>query len=494
MKKARNYRRRQEMGADLVIKNGVVCTENGMFKGGLAVKDGIIQALGDDGSLPPADKIYDAKGNFIFPGIIEMHSHLGLDRQTPDCYARDLETETKAAAQGGITTVCTTTLYGDETMSDLLDSVLPNIKNLYSNIKFTATPGREDHIAEQRTMFERGSVAYKYMLVYRGEAARMFGNPEEGISTAYMYRGFSEIAKLGAPAFAMIHAEDPDLVEWITPFVEKENMSNLMAAYHKARPSMCEVVDISKAAYIANEVGCRLYTVHVSAKESVDQIEYFKAKGHDIVAETCIHYLLFDCHDEVFNDNEKYCKLAKVNPPIREKADQDRLWKALNDGTIECVGTDHVNYRLDNKLDKNKDFWKCICGCGDGMSVSLSLMFSEGVNKGRITIDTLRKVMSENPAKIFGLYPRKGTLAVGSDADIVIIDPRKEMVIDHNNSESTNEFSLYQDWKVKGVPVATFVNGDLVAENYKIVTEKPSGDWLNEPGLPVKIGRTHAGY
>ena len=482
------------MSADWVIKNGIVCTESGMFKGGLAIKDGVIQFLGEDGSLPEANRVYDAKGNFVFPGIIEMHAHLGLDRQTTECYARDLETETKAAAQGGITTVCTTTLFGDKPMSDLLDSVLDNIDNIYTDIKFTAVPGREEHIAEIPKMFDRGAVSYKYVLFYRGEAAKMFGYPEDGITTAYMYRGFSEIAKVGAPAFAMIHAEDPDLIEWITPFVQKEKTNNLIEAFHKARPSMCEVIDLCKAAYVAKEVGCRLYVVHISAKESVDHLEYFKSLGHDIVGETCIHYLLLTCRDKVFYDNEDYCKLAKVNPPIREKADQDRLWKALNDGAIECVGTDHVNYRLENKLDKNKDFWTTIAGCGDGMSVSLPLMFSEGVNKGRITIDTLRKVMSENPAKIFGLYPQKGTLAVGSDADIVIIDPKKEMVIDHKKSESTNEFSLYEGWKVKGVPVATFARGNLVAQDYKIVAKEPRGKWLNSSGLPTKVGRTLAGY
>jgi dihydropyrimidinase len=264
----------------------------------------------------------------------------------------------------------------------------------------------------------------------------------------------------------------------------KEKTNNLIAAFNKARPNMCEPIDLCKAAYIAHEVGCPLYQVHISSKETVDQLEYFKDKGFEITGETCIHYLMFGCYDDVFVDNEDYCKFAKVNPPIHERADLERLWKGLKDGVIECVGTDHVNYSLGTKLDK--DFWTTMAGCGDGMSVSLLLMFSEGVNKGRITIDTLRKVMCENPAKAFGLYPQKGTLAKGSDADVVVIDPNKEMVIDHKESESTNEFSLYQGWKVKGVPVATFARGNLVAENYRFVGTEPKGKLLSE-GLKTRV-------
>jgi len=466
------------MKFDLIIKNGVVCTESGMVKGGLAIKDGIIQAISPDAMLPEGEKVYDAKGNLIFPGVVEPHCHLGLDKMTRERFAKDLETETRAAAQGGITTVNTTTLFGSNPLSELFESALDGIGNIYTDVKFYVAPGSSEHIEEMPSMFKKGVVAFKFLLAYRGAGARMFGMAEGGLDTAYMYQGFSQIAKLGPPAFAMIHAEDPSLFEYLTPNVMKEKTNNPIAAFHKARPNMCEAIDLCKAAYIAHEVGCRLYQVHISAKETVDQLTYFKNKGFDITGETCIHYLMFGCNDEVFVNNEDFCKLAKVNPAIHERADMNRLWQGLNDGVIECVGTDHTNYSIGTKLDK--DFWSTTAGCGDGMSVSLPLMYSEGVNKGRITIDTLRKVMCENPAKVFGLYPRKGTLTPGSDADVVIIDPDKEMIIDHQNSESSNEFSLYQGWKVKGVPVATFAKGNLVVENYKIVATEPNGKLLTE--------------
>lgn len=465
------------MEFDLVINNGFVCAESGMFKGGLGIKDGVIRAWLPEGSEAKAKSVYDAKGTIIFPGVVEPHSHLGMESMTNERFASDLQTESRAAAQGGITTFNTTTLFGKGSIVEYLDKATTGTGKLCVNVKFYAAPGNDDQVAEMPAVFKRGVGAFKFLLGYRGQAARMFGMEERGIDTGMMMRGFGKIAQLGAPAFAMIHAEDPGIVEQTAPAVKTQKADNLIAAFNRAQPSLCETIDVCKAAYVANEVKCPLYVVHVSAKETVDQIAYFKARGFDITGETCLHYLMYGCDSEAFVNNEELCKYAKVNPPIRERADRDRLWQAIREGVITCIGTDHVDYTRGKKLDKG--FWETVCGVGDGFSVSLMLMFSEGVNKNRISIDTLRKIMCENPAKAFGLYPKKGTLALGADADVVIIDPKKEMVIDHKNSESANEFSIYQGWKVQGVPTATFVSGNLVAENYKIVTDKCHGKLLS---------------
>lgn len=466
------------MKYDLVIKNGTVCTENGMIKGGLAVKDGIIQAYVTDAALPEAEKYYDAKGNLIFPGVVECHAHLGNRTRTNESLDEELYTETRSAAQGGITTCCSTTLKGTLPLHTLFELAQRNIANIYTNFKFTVAPASDAQFEECEDLFKTGGPnSFKLYLGYRGQSARMFGMDENGFDTGKMYWGFSKIAKLGAPAFAMIHAEDPSIFELVTKNVlaelKEKPTNNLMAAFNKARPGICETVDICKAAIVAHEVGCPLYVCHITAKESVDQVAYFQKRGFDLTGETCLHYLLLSCDDEAFVNNEDYCKLAKVNPPIREKADRERLWQGIQEGVITRVGTDSVAYTLKQKLEP--DFWDTICGCGDGYGVLLPLMFSEGVQKNRISLETLRKLLCENPAKTYGIYPQKGTLNIGSDADVVIIDPNKEMVIDQKESESFCEFNLYQGWKVKGVPVATFVGGHLVAENYKIVDETPHG-------------------
>lgn len=469
------------MKCDGAIKNGLVCTESGIIQGGIAFSEGIIQAITTDDTLPEADTVYDAGGNLIFPGAIEPHGHFGVDGLCAQQFKNDLVTETKAAAQGGITTVCTTTLFGDRPLAELHQEAIDQIRDLFTNVKFTIPMGNDGHIDEIAAVAERGVNGFKFPLGYRGVGSRMFGMSENYQDTGYMYRAFSEIAKVGEPAFAMIHAEDPAIFEIISDKLAKEKTNNYIDIFNRARPGICEAIDLSKAAYIANEVGCRLYQVHISAKEAVDATVYFKKKGFNLNTETCIHYLLLSSEDDVFVNNEEYCIMTKVNPPIREKADQERLWQGLRDGTIDCIGTDHEGYTRATKFEKSGgSFWKATAGLCDSISVSLPLMFSEGVNKRRINIETLRKVMSENVAKAFGLYPRKGTLNIGSDADIVIIDPDKEMVIDYRDSESCSEYSMWDGWKVKGVPIATFLGGDLVAENYKIVNDKPKGRFLSE--------------
>lgn len=466
------------MKYDLIISNGIVCTENGMIKGGLAIKDGIIQAYVTDSNLPEAEKYYDANENLIFPGVVECHAHLGNRTRKNEALDEDLYTETRSAAQGGITTCASTTLKGTLPLHTFYELAQKNIANIYTNFKFTVAPASDAQFEEMEDLVKIGGPnSFKLYLGYKGAGARMFGMDETGFDTGKMYWGFSKIAKIGAPAFAMIHAEDPGIFDLVTKNVLeelKENPSNnLIATFNKARPSICETVDICKAAIVAHEVGCPLYVCHITAKESVDMVAYFQKLGFDLTGETCLHYLMLACDDKVFFDNEDYCKFAKVNPPIRESADREKLWKGIQEGIITRVGTDSVAYTKKQKLEP--DFWDTICGCGDGYGVLLPLMFSEGVNKNKISLDTLRKILCENPAKTYGIYPQKGTLNIGSDADITIIDPNKEMVINNNDSESSNEFNLYEGWKVRGVPTATFVNGHLVAENYKIVDETPHG-------------------
>ena len=465
------------MKMDLIIKNGLVCTESGIIKGGLGIRDGVIQYIGSDHTLPEGEREYDAQGNIVFPGVIEAHSHLGLDGLSEERYLADMETETKAAAQGGVTTVNTTTLFGSESLREKFDIAMKGLDRLFTDINFYVAPGNEEHLEEIPTLFEEGVSAFKFLLGYRGEGAKVFGMDESGLDTGFMFKAFRKVAEQGSPAFAMIHAEDPLLFEITTAeWMDKEHR-NLIEAFHHARPSVCEVVDAAKGGYIADETGCPLYIVHISAKETLDLLRHMQDQGYDVTGETCLHYLMYNCTDPVFED-EDLAKFAKVNPPIREKADQEALWKALKSGLIEVVGTDHVNYVRGTKLDPG--FWETTAGCGDGLSVLLPLMYSEGVNKGRIDLDTLRRILCEKPAKVYGLYPQKGTLAVGSDADVVVIDPAKTMTIDYRDSESTNEFSIYQDWEVKGVPVATFVRGNLVAENYKIVGHDPKGKYLKD--------------
>lgn len=480
------------MKVDLIINNGYVCTESGIVKGGLAVKDGVIVDILTENNLPESDEVYDAGGKIIFPGIIEPHVHLGLSDGEDDetglpRYYKDIETESKAAAVGGITTVNTTTMLDGRGLRERLKEAQAGMDNAYTDFKFYLPVYSDEHFAEIKDLVNEGDVSsFKFLLGYVGEGAKVFGMSESGYSTDLIYRGFKTIEEAGRPALAMVHCEDAYIMEAISGPIEKEEpiLNNYSDIFNRSHPSLCEVMDLCKTAYIANDLGCPLYVVHISAKETIDQLEFFKNKGFDIMAETCLHYLICSTDDKEAFINEDWNHQAKVNPPIRTSSDRESLWNAINKGLITSIGTDHTNYTAETNA-LGGSYWDAKPGCGDGMSVSLSLMLSEGVNKNRISLDTLRKIMSENVAKYLGLYPQKGTLSVGSDADVVIIDMNKEWEIESEKFESTHYGSLYEGMKVKGKPVATFVRGNIVAENSKIVTEKPIGKTVKNQ-LPAR--------
>ncbi|MBC5689304.1 amidohydrolase family protein [Mediterraneibacter sp. NSJ-55] len=477
------------MKADLVIYNGYVSTEQGMVVGGLAIKNGIIIQVGGDASLPEAEKYYDAKGNIIFPGAIEPHCHFELwvvnkhGKFNLETYIEEVRSETRTAVQGGYTTISSTTMQNAEPMKKRFQEFKEGMEgNIFCDVKFHISPFTEEHLEEIKELSKKGVTNYKFLMGYRGAGAKALGMDERGINTSFIYKGFKKIAEAGLPATAMCHCEDPDIFEITEEAVKAEDEPedyNYTAVQNKARPAIAEVIDICKTAYIAHETGCPLYIVHVSAKESVDQIKFFKEQHFDITAETCPHYLVFAEEDAICRNNKEWTHYAKVNPAIRGTRDRERLWKGIQEGTIDVIGNDHTNYRKTEKLSNN--YWDTPAGTGDGMSASFSIMLSEGVNKNRISLDTLRKIMSENVAKAMGLYPKKGTLNIGSDADIVILDLNKEWVFKKEYSESSNAYSLYDGMKLKGAPVATFVRGKLVAENFKIVANEASGVFAENP-------------
>ena len=464
--------------ADLVIKNGLVCTENEMFRGGVAVKDGIIVAIGPDALLPDAEKVYDAKENIIFPGCIEPHFHPGNDlgATSVELYREDMYSETRSAAQGGFTTVCATTLPNGTPLRQRIDEAESAIPNAWTDVRFYIHPYVQSHFDEiDYIANERGVSNFKFLLGYRGDNAVKIGIPREGFTPDRIYLGFEAVAKAGG--VAMCHCENPALTE-ITTQRTKDNYKvvhgNYLKAFHKAQPGFAEAVDISTVGYIGHELGVPVYIVHTAAKETVDQIQFFHSKGYDITCETCVPYLVFTCEDDRCYDNDAFNRLAKVGPPIHEKADQDRLWLGINDGDVSTLGTDHINYVPDSKF--KGSFWDATIGSGDCMSCSLSLMLSEGINKNKTSLDTLRKIMSENVAKAFNMYPRKGAIKLGADADITIIDLDKRRTIDHNLSDSRHCGCEFDGIETRGAAVATFVRGELIAEDFKIVTDKPAGE------------------
>lgn len=456
---------------DLVIKNGVVVTPQGSIRGGLAVAGGKIIQISSDLTLPKADREIDVGGNFLLPGVIDPHVHLGLGatRRGEDKFREDFRTETIDAAVGGVTTIISTAYFGGAGTS-----LLPCIRKAKEigsqssivDFKFTGTIVTEAHLEEITKLTAEGVTSFKFFAVYKGEEAKQVGLT--GISWGFIYQGLENIARCGSPALAMLHAEESEVIDFLKQKLKSQGRADL-AAWSESRPGICEAMHVFSAGLIAQRIGVPLYFVHVSAKESIDAVKYLRQQGAPVYVETCPHYLLLTQHADIG-------LLGKVNPPLRQEADNKQLWQAIRDGTVDTIGTDHCSYQRWQK--EKGGIWESMPGFGS-IGASLALLVSEGVNKGRLTWEQLAKLTAENPARLFGIYPQKGVLSPGSDADIAVVNPRHQWVVSTASLKSSSDFCIYEGREVKGKTVMTFVRGQLVAQDGEAVARSPLGIYVS---------------
>lgn len=437
---------------DYIIKNGKVVSPDGTIEVSIAVKDGKIAAMGSDEFMPETKNTIDAKGNYVIPGAIDAHVHVGWpDWPIEEAYRKD----TEAAAYGGVTTVIdrvtlppgsiSKQLFGVNGRKDILE------KNSYVDVALQACIFSDNDIEEIPELLKEGISGFKFYIPYRGSEAVP---PMVGIDDGLLYFGFKKIAEAGYPAFAQIHAEN---IEYFFKFKEKAladpNLKDTVT-WADTRPNFVENEPLIRCGYLAKETGCPLYVVHMSTKEGPEISSRLKGEGVDITVETCPQYLTMDKYsaDRI---------LSKVNPPIRTKEDQDALWEGIRNGIVSNLGSDHAPC----SVNKHKtEFWSAVVGMA-GIEMLLPVMLSEGVNKNKITIEKLVEILCYNNAKKFGLLGRKGALTVGSDADIVIVDIEKEKEVKVDNLHGISDFTPYEGWNIKGWPVMTMVRGQVIVEN-----------------------------
>lgn len=464
--------------AELTLRNGFVVTPTGLIRGGLASEGGQIVAIGASATLPAGDTDIDVEGKIIFPGVIDPHVHLGIGVQPgQDSFNHELVTESRDAAVGGVTCFVTTTLLGTEPRAKLIDAAIEASQGQYRpfvDFRMTSVPTVEEHLTEIPDVVERGVIAFKFFTGYRGKQALAMGMAPDGIPPEMFYRACEIMKRCGPGVFPMIHAEEPTIRYMIQDRVRNEGRTDLLSAWHEGSPDMLEPMQIYQHALITESLGVPLYVVHVSAAESVDLIQLLRRQGNDVIGETVVGFLYFTDREA---DARGLGPLAKIQPPIRSDKDRKRLWAGLREGTISTVGTDCVIYSQEQKF--SGDFWDVLVGLGPALSFTLPVMYSAGVNTGRISLETLAKLLAENTARRWGLYPAKGVLQIGSDADVVVIDPRKEMVLGLDKTQTRSDYTVYDGVQVRGGPVMTFVRGQLVAQDYVIVAEHPRGRYVS---------------
>jgi dihydroorotase (multifunctional complex type) len=433
---------------DLVVKNGKIHTPYGFYEGCITVDAGKIVALSKGGALPEADRVVDARGNHVLPGMIDMHVHF---RDPGYTEREDFETGTRAAAAGGVTTVVD--------MPNTVPSVT-SVKALAEKIKiaegkalvdFALIGGAGELSAEILiAMAEGGVVGFKTFMIARFK--------ELAASDGQMLDNFEVIAGTGLPC--LIHAENEDIV---SRGMEKAKASGRVdpIAHSEFRPPIAEDEATMRTIMLAGATDVHLHICHMTTKGAAGILGWAKAEGRRVTGETSPNYLLLTA-----NAMKKVGPFAKIDPPLRGREDQEALWKALNGGAIDVLASDHAPYP---KADKEKG-WENIFNApsgGVGVETSLPLMLNS-VNEGLISLRRLVEVYSSNPAKILKLYPKKGELIPGADADIIVVDLKRGFEIKGEALHSKEKTTAFEGFKGKGLPMTTIVRGEVVMEGGEV--------------------------
>ncbi|MFH0897305.1 MAG: allantoinase AllB [Candidatus Bathyarchaeota archaeon] len=457
---------------DLVIKNGRVVSPYGIFEAGIGIDEGTIVTIAKELNLPKADRVIDVGGNLLLPGVVDAHTHF---REPGKTAGEDFETGTKAAAAGGVTTVFEMPLSVPCVSSAEILEKRKNIVQKRTVVDFGLYGGAGTHNVDKiQGLAEAGAIGFK---------TYMHGPPEgreEEYEGAYvtddgsLFRVLKAVAATGLTS--SIHAENNAIIRFLM-----EKLKNLKrkdaAAHAESRPNFVEAEAISKVIILGEAAGAHVHVAHLTTAEGLRLIEQAKATGKNVTTETCPQYLTL-----TVEAMRKLGPYAKVNPPLRSERDVEELWGGINRGVVDMVVSDHAPYSKEDKEDGWSDIWKAQSG-SPTIETMLPLLLNE-VNEGRLSLETLTRVTSERAARIFGVYPKKGTIQVGSDADIVIVDIHRTVRIDKAKMQSkARELTLYNGWKVKGWPIMTILRGEVIMKEGEIIGKPGYGKFVS----PLKL-------
>ncbi|OYT45603.1 MAG: allantoinase [Desulfurococcales archaeon ex4484_42] len=444
-------------GGNLIVKNGTIVLPEGMFKFDIVIEDGRIVEIGKDIPIRTGFEIIDAKGMLILPGIVDEHVHMrepGLE------YKDDFTHGTMAAAAGGVTTVLEmpNTLPPVDSGARVKEKASLLSSKAYVDFALYGVL-HDGNVDKFEDIIDEGAIGFK---VFLGPTTGNIPAP----SDSSIYEILLKSAKYNVPI--AFHAENWSLIKY---FTEKVKASGRMdpRAHLDSRPPICEEEAIQRLILYSKKTKGKVLIVHMSSREGVELLKMARSEGINVYGETCPHYLLISA-----NDYDKYGALIKVNPPIREEHHRKSLWEAIINDIITHLGSDHAPHAEKEKL--NKDIWGAAAGF-IGVQTFLPLMLDAAL-RGKIPLTKIPELMSRNPSRLFNLYPRKGTISIGSDGDLVIVDPNEEYVIKREDIYAKHPITPFIGWKLKGRIKYTVVRGIVVAKDGKIVISKPVGIWV----------------
>lgn len=448
---------------DTVLFGGhVVLPGAGLVRTDIGIRGGRIAALADDLPRSSAHESIDATGLHVLPGAIDPHLHFRLGQGD-----EDFATETRFAAAGGVTTVL-----GMLREARPYQELFPQLRRAaedraYIDFGFHAVLLLEEHL-EALPLYERdlGISSFKFYLSYRAQEPMPPG--AKPLDDGFMLEAFQRVAAL-PNSMVVVHAEDTEITSRYQRQMRAAGRDGV-DAWFDSRPVVAEVEGCRRALYFAEATGCRIAILHLTSAAALAEIVAHRSRYSHVFVETCIPYLTHTRHTDLGN-------LIKVKPPLREQTDNDSLWAGLARGDVNWVGSDNVPRRA---ATKEGSIWDAAPGV-PGTGLVLPVVLSEGVNKGRLSLERAVEVTSTNAARAYNLLPRKGVIQVGADADLVVVDMKLEREVRASELGSNADYSIYEGWRLKGWPVHTLSRGASVMRDGQISGSPGHGRYLSRP-------------
>jgi len=438
---------------DRVVADGTIVTPDGMTRGSIGIRDGRIETITTEPLR--SDDVLDARGHVVLPGAVDLHVHFNEPGRT---HWEGWRAGSRAAAAGGVTTVVEMPLNAipPTTTAAALD-LKANAAQASSLIDFALWGGLiTDNLNDLSALAAAGVVGFKAFMCPSGTME--FTHVEDGV----LYEGLSRIHELGL--FLAVHAESDWLTRYYTERLQAQGRRD-RRAWTESRPPIAELEAIQRALFLARRAGCRLHIVHMSLPEGTELIQDAKAAGQLVTAETCAHYLTMTDDDLV-----RLGPIAKCAPPLRDRSSQERLWDDVLSGRIDCITSDHSPCPTADKTRGDEDIWLAWGGI-TGVQTLVPLVLTEGVQRRGMSLVQFATLLSSTPAKIAGLWPRKGAIHIGADADLLVIDMNREWVVDQEWLQSAHKHSPFVGRTMRGAIAHVLRRGHSVVRDGRVTGE-----------------------
>jgi dihydropyrimidinase len=455
------------MQYDTLIRNGKIVTATDTYAADIAIADGKIIAIARDLPADGARRTIDAGGLMVMPGGIDVHTHLDMPFGGTTS-SDDFETGTRAAAWGGTTTLIDFAIqYHGQTLRQAFDTWMKKAESK-ATIDYAfhciITEFNDAQAQEMKALVRDGVTSFKLFMAYPGVFM---------LDDATIFRTMSAAADTGA--FICMHAENGGAIDVIVQRALAEGKR--APKYHAiTRPTVAEAEATGRTIALAEMAGAPVYIVHLSCNQALERVQEARERGLPVYAETCPQYLFLsiDNFDVPGFEGAKYV----FTPPLREKWNQGKLWNGLAQDDLQVVSTDHCPFCFKEQKELGKDDFTKIPNGGPGVEHRLSLTYSGGVHGGYFSPNRFVQLVATAPAKLFGLYPRKGTIAVGSDADLVVFDPAAESVLSAKTHHMNVDYSMFEGIRVKGVPRTVLSRGEVIVDHGEFLGRVGRGEFL----------------